>query len=432
MSEMRPDGRPSLHALIQERLAGIGRTREPMPVSGKPAQAGGGIWRELAGQWRGLEALRSKVDLLITPNDMNMRHGSGVLMTRIMEEAPSYVSMRAFNSWGGFQTIQPFYEFSFNQFSRPRADIEHYAVNRIDLFDVQTIVNICFTREDAIMAIAAKRLTGAPLTVYVMDDNALLTDGIPRDIFDELIGLADWRFVISETMRRAYEAEFGLSFDIIPPTVHPPLIRKSASAPPAPAMDGVVRAAVVGNIWHQTWFDGLLEAARGAKVAITWFVSADEHSWLKTSPTELAEAGISIVSTATPAEIAAALLDQHMIIIPSSDGRETDQHARAIGRLSLPSKMPFVAATAGTPQLVLHDAQSGAADFVRHFGIGLATGYGTAALREAAERLAEPAEQARIRAAAHVLAQNFSSSGVYAMLTGAAEASRFNSLFAEP
>lgn len=431
MTASQPDGETSLQALIEERLGGIGRKDAQRRGSAVGGQAPGTTEREVEERLRALQAARPKVDLLITPNDMNMRHGSGVLMTRIMGEAPEYVAMRAFDSWGGFQTIRPLREFSFNRYSQPRAEIERYALNRVDLFDVRQIVNVCFTREDAIMAVAAKRETGAPLAVYVMDDNALLTDGIPRPIFDELIGLADRRFVISETMRRAYEAELGHRFDILPPTVHPPLIRTSPSGVPAEAENGIVRAAIVGNIWHQTWFDGLLAAARGANVAITWFVSADEHSWLKTSPAEIAEAGITIVSTATPAEIAEALLDQHCIIVPSSDGRETDQHARAIGRLSLPSKMPFVAATAGTPQLVLHDAESGAADFVRHFEIGLAIGYGTAALRKAAARIAEPVEQSRIRAKAHDLAQHFSSSGVYAMLTGAAAPDRFNSLFAE-
>lgn len=383
-----------------------------MSAAAPPTPAQDAVERGLAA-WR---AGRPKVHVLVTANDMNFEHGSGILMTRIMEEAPHFVSMRAFDDWGGTQTIKPVRAFRYGRYATDRDEIGAYATARLDYFDIEQIVSVPFTREDVAMALAAKDLAGAPLTVYVMDDNAIFNDGIPRAMFDELVRRADRRFVISETMRTAYTAAFGLDFHLLPPTVHARLIRPAPSAVPERRSDGRLRAVMVGNVWHDGWLRRMLDAIAGLPLDIGWHIGTGDPHWLTLDEDALAEAGVRIIRGSPPEAIGADTEAASLVLVPSTDGRETDGHAAAIGRMSLPSKIPFIMATAGTPILVLHEAQSGAADFVAHAGIGLNCGYRRADIENALCRLRDPAAQSEMRRRAFDLGSRFGSGGVYAMM----------------
>ena len=361
------------------------------------------------------------VDLVITPNEISFAHGTGVLMTRILQEAGDYVLLRAFDHYGGRQNVHPLADFVYHRYSTSRAQIGNFVVNRLVSYDVQRIMVVTYTREDVIMALTAKALTGAPLCVYVMDDNVLNNDGIPRVLFEELLRVADVKFVISSTMRDAYESAFRHKFWVLPPVVAGKFIRKAPSKQPRIEVDAPHRAVIVGNIWHQGWLDGMLDVLAGRKTKVTWYASSGDLYWLNLDKGKLKRAGVEIRANVPHDEIARGIEEAHFVLVPSGNACETDGHAAAISRLSLPSKMPFVTASAGTPFLVLTSG-SGAGDYVHRFDLGEVILYDGEAYSAAVKRLCEPTMQKLFRDRSFAIGSTFNATGVYRLLSEAAEA----------
>jgi hypothetical protein len=338
---------------------------------------------------------RKDADLVIMANEINFAHGTGILMSRILAEVPSYVLFRAFDHWGGTQVVEPVADFVLHRYSQDRQTIAGFIASRLSSYAPRSIFAVPYTREDVVMALTAKAMTGAPLVIWVMDDNCLSNEGIPLDLMRELVLAADARFVISDVMRGAYEAHFRLPFWVLPPLVAGRFIRTTV-CPPPPA-EVPVRGAIVGNIWHQAWLKDAVQALSGVNIPIEWYTSSNDLHFLSYTEEELAQARIVIKPDLSHDEIATRVEQSTFILVPSFSGTETDGHAAAIGRLSLPSKMPFVTATAGAPFLVLTNGESGAADYVRTFDLGEVVSYERSAIVEAIARLSDPETQRRVR-----------------------------------
>jgi len=361
---------------------------------------------------------RQEVDLVIMANEINFAHGTGILMSRILAEVPSYVLFRAFDHWGGVQVVEPTADFVLHRYSQDRQTIANFLASRLSSYAPRSIFSVPYTREDVVMALTAKVMTGAPLVIWVMDDNCLSNEGIPLPLMRELVLAADARFVISDGMRAAYEAHFNLPFWVLPPLVARRFIRSEPCLPPPPGTP--IRGAIVGNIWHQAWLEDMIEALAGVDVPVEWYTSSNDLHFLNYTEASLARAGIVIKNDLTHDEIAIRVEESAFILVPSFSGTETDGHAAAIGRLSLPSKMPFVTATAGAPFLVLTNGQSGAADYVRRFDLGEVAAYAPDAIRAAIERLVEPDTQRRVRERSFALSSALDVTGLHAFLVGSA------------
>lgn len=365
---------------------------------------------------------REEVDLVIMANEINFAHGTGILMSRILAEVPSYVLFRAFDHWGGVQVVEPVADFVLHRYSQDRQTIANFIASRLSSYAPRSIFAVPYTREDVVMALTAKAMTGAPLVIWVMDDNCLSNEGIPLDLMRELVLAADARFVISDAMRTTYEAHFRLPFWVLPPLVAGRFIR-TAACPPPPA-DMPMRGAIVGNIWHQAWLKDAVQALSGVGVPIEWYTSSNDLHFLNYTDEELAHAGIVIKRDLSHDEIATRVEQSTFILVPSFSGTETDGHAAAIGKLSLPSKMPFVTATAGAPFLVLTNGQSGAADYVRTFDLGEVVPYERSAIIEAIARLADPETQRGVRERSFTIGPALDVTGLHAFLVDAARSQR--------
>jgi hypothetical protein len=361
---------------------------------------------------------RNDVDLVIMANEINFAHGTGILMSRILAEVPSYVLFRAFDHWGGAQVVQPTADFVLHHYSQDRQTIASFIASRLSTYAPRSIFSVPYTREDVVMALTAKVMTGAPLVIWIMDDNCLSNEGIPIDLMQELVRTADARFVISDAMRAAYEAHFDLPFWVLPPLVAQRFIRSEPCSPPP--VDAAIRGAIVGNIWHQAWLEDAMQALIGVDVPIEWYTSSNDLHFLSYTQDDLARAGIVIVNDLTHDEIAARVESSSFILVPSFSGTETDGHAAAIGKLSLPSKMPFVTATAGTPFLVLANGQSGAADYVRMFDLGEVATYNGASIKAAVTRLANDAFQQDVRDRSFAMGPALDVTGLHKFLVASA------------
>jgi hypothetical protein len=218
------------------------------------------------------------------------------------------------------------------------------------------------------MALAAKAATGAPMTVYVMDDNTLFNAEIPQEEMGELLRGADAVFAISPEMRTLYQNHFRVPILVAPPVVADDLVRARPSDPPVPPLPGVrARVGLIGNIWHQAWLDQMMDSARRADITVEWLASAEEFHWL-TLPDEDLRSGRLVFRPGLPSRAMLSEIEQFAaVIVPSGTFEETG-HALSISRLSLPSRMSFIVAGAGTPLLVLGHSDTGAARFVRRPG----------------------------------------------------------------
>ncbi len=395
--------------------------KEPIePAAADPIRADqpGSLGRAVRQRLLGRQGQGTRpADLVIMANEISFAHGTGVLMSRILDEAPPYVLFRAFDHWGGDQVVEPLADFVLHRFSQTHQTVANFIASRISSFEIRFILAIAYTREDVVMAIAAKALTGAPMAIWIMDDNCLLNDGIPIRLMHDLVALADARFVISDAMRDVYETHFGLPFWVLPPLVARRFIRNEASPAPDRATP---QGCIVGNIWHQAWLEDAIQALSGLGVPIEWYTSSDNLHFLTFTEQGLAAAGITIVGGLSHDEIARRIVTSSFVLAPSFSGTETDGHAAAIGRLSLPSKMPFVTASAGVPFLVLANATSGAADYVRRFDLGETVPYDAIAVREAVRRLSQREVQEAVRRRSAELAARLDVTGLYDFIVAAA------------
>lgn len=365
---------------------------------------------------------RSIVDLVIAPNEISMAHGTGVLLTRILDDAGPFVTVRSFNHWGGAQTVNPLADIllpPLGDAQPKRTVIADFLTEALRQFEVRRILSVPYFHEDVLATLAAKAATGAPLTTYIMDDHTIFHPAIPHKDMAELLHVSDARFAISPEMRTAYQNTFRQKFLVQPPVVADKLVRLRPSKPYKAAND-TIEAVMIGNIWHQNWLAKLWGALRGTPIKVTWFASNEEHHWL-TVPEEAINSGQFVIQSGVgTSDIISAVEQAALAIVPSGTLDETG-HQFAIAKLSLPSRMPFLVAATGTPILVLGDENSGAARFVKRFGVGAVSGYDSAQVGKVAADLASRPRQEELRGRAFEVAQTFRASGTYGQLGKAAE-----------
>lgn len=369
---------------------------------------------------------RDLVELIISPDEFSIAHGTGVLMTRILEEAGPFVTLRSHNHWGGAQAMSPVDDIlipDVSEMADARGALTEFVARRLERYPVRVIVAVCKFAEDVRAALAAKAATGAPLSVYLTEDRVLYNPVIPHGEMAELLEAADARFAISSEMRTAYQNTFQQSFFVMPPVVAERFIRSTAS-PPAVA-EGARKAVMIGNIWRQEWLDRLCAALEDADVQLTWYAptesdacNADGHGFEVPRPALLGDR-LKVVSNVTTSQMIDAITAAAVAIVPSG-ASEAAGHERAITRLTLPTSMPFIAATAGTPMLVLGEPDSCAAEFLRRFGVGEQASYDRKAITVGINHLTDTEVQTAIREEAAELGPLFSATGAYQLLTDTA------------
>jgi FkbM family methyltransferase len=295
-----------------------------------------------------------------------------------------------------------------------RSDIFAEVIKWLDGRTVRSILCTPYVESDLLLALASQALTGAPLGLWIMDDNCLTNYGISKDLMKEVIDRADALFAISPELKQAYQTEFRRSFSIVPPLVPQSLIIKTPSAVPTNS-----DLIMIGNIWNPQTLDQFSRTVHEAGIKLDWH-SPNPSLWSSQISSEiLAERGIRVVPTTDPQDLVEIITNARAVIVPSNTGEKKDGHEAALGNFSIPTRMPFVLAATGTPIIVVGRPSTAAANFVNRFGLGRAIEYDAKALREADVALGNKAEQAAIRKRAAALAPSFSFNGVFEFMTSA-------------
>ncbi|BDA75741.1 hypothetical protein CAL7716_099070 [Calothrix sp. PCC 7716] len=349
-------------------------------------------------------------DVIITCNEVNERHGTGVLLRRIFKDSPNIFSIRSCNHYEG---EHDFGEESacLPQVMLSKADIFAYVLQTFEYQNVRRILCIPYYPSDVLVAIAIKELFNIPLCTYIMDDQNICSNGIPDSLMRELLDKSSLRLAISPEMRQAYEGKYRLKFWVLPPVVSNQLLQLQVSES-ALAREHKISGILVGNIWDQSWLDLLRESVRGSGVKLDWYCNnASNCQWLSFDINELEQDGIFLHNPLPEVELVPLLRKCSFAVIPSGTLDANDDR-RFIAELSLPSRIPFIFATSNTPIIVLGNKKTAVARFVERFQIGTVAEYSSSSFGEAVNYVTNSDNQFLMRQNAATLAENFGVEGI--------------------
>lgn len=348
------------------------------------------------------------LDLVITHNEVNRRHGTGVLLKNMFAGQQRFISIRARDDYNAE------HDFGLRSLCLPTLEPSRAKMFRtlavwLDGLAVQRILCVPYYANSALAGVAAKEILGVPLCTYIMDDANIHSDGIQDRLMKELLANSDLRLAISPELRLAYEMKYRRKFWLLPPTVEPGLIATSYNPPPPP---GLPRGVLIGNIWAQRWLDRLVETVKDSGATIDWYCnSGNAPGWLLMDEQVLAAAGITLHAPLPERELASALRSYAFAILPSGSLDGGVEH-RAIAQLSLPTRLPFIVATSNVPIIVLGNPNTAAARFIRRFDVGICCDYDSGALRQAIVEVTDRAQSMTMRSNAFRCGRGFSSAGV--------------------
>jgi Flp pilus assembly protein TadD len=341
-------------------------------------------------------------DLIVCHLEISRLHGTGVLLHRFFAGATNLVTLRSRSLYQGKFEL-PGLHLVLDTQDKPLAEIEQQMRRLLAGLKIRRILCVPYYPCDFVHGVLARRITGAPLCAYVMDDQTVHGTGVPAGVARSLFSAADLRLAISPEMSRAYERTFGQPFGVLPPILASTAERVENHW--RPAGGAAVHCALVGNIWSPRQFEQLRACVRGSRVRIDWFGNADVP-WLPQDRKQLERDGIHCRGFIPESELARRLAGYPFVVVPSGelDGTENNEW---LTRLSLPSRMVFIFAQTFTPMLVLGHPDTAAARFVARLDLGRCASYEPAAARAAMRELMTPAVRDGIMASARRAAPAF-------------------------
>jgi FkbM family methyltransferase len=313
------------------------------------------------------------VDVVISCNEVNDRHGTGVLIQRMFANPFDVISIRAqshYNgeqSWGRIQATPP-------EENLDRSSLARWVLQLTASYSVRRIFCVPFGESELHLALALRDATGAPLCLYVMDDQNAYGGVISDTLMAEAVEKSTVRLAISSDMRDTYELKYARRFWIAPPTI----LHRQPATPVTPTPG---TAVMIGNIWGRSWLKELRDTVRSSGVKVTWFANNPGAAWLGEEVDGLERDGIEIVAPLPESELMHRLGGFEFAILPSAPVMEGAENA-SVAALSLPSRVPYLLGASSLPIAVLGDLRSCAARFVRYFGVGAAIPYQASALHD--------------------------------------------------
>lgn len=325
-------------------------------------------------------------DLVISATEINEHHGVGILLLRYFPDSKGIITLRSSSHYGG---EEPFGIEHLELASRCMSlrETEQKLRELLAGRRIRRILSVPYYREDFIHAALAKKITGAPLAVFVMDDQNVFTHEVPDNRVAELLDAADLRLGISPELCEAYRLKYGHELHTMPPVLTPG--PKAVPNHWIPGQDRPFTCAMIGNVWKKSQFERLRSTIREAGIEVHWFGNGPKAGWLDADLDKLDEEGIKVMGFLEEMTLASILSSYPLVLVPSGtlDGEDDNP---SFSRLSLPSRVCFIAARTNTPILVLGHGESAAGRFVRRLKIGNCCGYGGKALLDGIKLITEP------------------------------------------
>jgi hypothetical protein len=374
---------------------------------------------------------QARIDVLITTNEMNDRHGTGVLVKRILKSHRDLFCIRFQNDWGDHDLGD--WNIRLPKTGGNRVECFRNILRLLRGRKVRQVLCVPFQVDELTASIAIHEAFGARLCAYVMDDQNVAADGIPDELMREFLQNSWLRLATHPELRSAYERKYGMPFSILPALAPDALIPGSVLPPVVDRARGRGRGALLGSFWDQTWFDRLCVSLVSGSREIDWFGN-DQSPFVEFSSQSLTRARIRPFGIVSEERLAMELRGYPFVIVPTGTFDPAEKN-HAVASLSLPGRIPLAAAISQTPLLVIGGKDTCAARFVKHFGIGETVPYDGAEIQAAMDRLSDGRTQLEMRGKAARMGRAFSDVGIGEWLEesitlGRAADGRFEEIFA--
>lgn len=378
--------------------------------------------------YAGNDTQQGAIDVVITTNEINHRHGTGILVKRILNHGQRKLfSIRFHDHWGEPQFGD--WNIRLPEIGANRAEAFRSALRLFSGRKVRKVLCVPFHANEPMASIAIHEVFGARLCSYVMDDQNIAGDYIPDELMREFLERSSLRLATHPELRAAYEKKYSLPFFLLPFVAPDALIPRGVMAVAGAERGG----ALLGSFWDQSWFDRMCAALEPSGCPIDWF--GNHHSpFLKFSEEQLRRARITPRGILSEDILAAKLREYPFVIVPTGALDNVESNF-SVASLSLPGRIPFAAAVSQTPMLLVGSEKTCGAQFVKHFGIGEVVPYDSPALQAAMKRLRDPSVQLGMRRNAAKMGLAFSDRGIVEWLDasialGRPVDSRFEDAFA--
>lgn len=352
--------------------------------------------------------------VIVTSVEVNSRHGTGLLIQYLFDdlnESTTLCSRRVYND----ERVQSYLHHHLPHTKLQRHEIYSHVLEWFRHSPPKRAYVVPLLDSELLMAIAMKDLFGTKICLHFMDDQNLYGSEISDNVMDEALAKADLNFTISPEMRLAYQQRYGHKVYVLPPIVPDNLIAKSALSPNQQDAQAPQRGILIGNVWDHQWLNRLRSTVRESGYQIDWFCNDPnalmDDQQLLTLKDDLEADGIFLKDAIWGDDLIQELKRRPYALLPSGTLDEGEL-TESIARLSLPSRIPFMTATAQLPVIVLGSDKTAAAQFVDRFQLGRCAAYDGSQFQDAVKEVCTPENQRSIRKAAAELGPRFSAANM--------------------
>jgi hypothetical protein len=346
-------------------------------------------------------AIPDGATLVITHAELCSRHGTGALLLSLLREEPRLAVFHSQVFFEAHDIDVPAFHIRSGRWLHPERRLTKKLLARKK---VRRILCVPFYESDVQTALTALACTGAPLTLYLMDDQNVHVNKIGDKPMKRLIQRANICLAISPGLCAAYKKKYQRDFWLAPPTADPDLFvppdyHFKPHTPP--------RGILIGNLWSSRILSLFRETVRSSGLQLDWCGNAGKP-FISLDPDELRNDGILLRShlpETTLLELARAA-DFAVIPIGTLDGSDSHEW---LARTSLPSRIVYLMTTANVPIIVMGHPETAAAQFVTNLGLGAVCSYREESFQMTVKRVTDPIVSSQIRQQARMLSPTFSS-----------------------
>lgn len=334
------------------------------------------------------------VDIIINAVEINDRHGVGVLLQRIFKNRSRIFTIRALNLYGEKCSFGR-YDYLLGEIGLSRTETFSKVQKVLTQHTVDRVLCIPYHEEEIFAALAVHEIFGAKICTYLMDDQNVIKTSIPDELMAELLSKSALTLAISPEMRDVYRVKYQTPIYFAPPVIPAALIVDVTASTFSTAKKELT-GAIFGNIWSAQWLNLLRTMTRETGEKIDWYGNTGAD-WNFSDREQLSDDGIIERGfLPTEAEVVEVLRKYAYVVVPSGTLDHRDDNP-AVSWLSLPSRIPFVLATANTPIIILGSSSTAAARFVTRLGIGIVADYDPVSFRNAVAQITQPLVQQEMR-----------------------------------
>ena len=268
---------------------------------------------------------------------------------------------------------------------------------------VRTVLAVPYSDQDCLNALAVSYLYGAPVRLWLMDDQNIHGTRISDSLMRELIEKSVCRLAICQEMSVAYEEKFGRPFEVQMPVENEcDLIQRALPT----TLNDPPKIASCGNVWCENTMRSLMAFTKSEHLAIDWYGNLGNSI----AHEELAASGIRVRGNIAHKDLIAELRAYDLAIVAMPDGSALDRAWQA--RLSFPSKIVTLSAAANLPVLFVGPDDNPGANFIRKNDLGETCGWTRDQFSAAVGRMLVTERLTQIRRNAAALSGQFSASPV--------------------